>query len=370
MIKVLHIVSSLSKNSGVTCLMMSFLREIDKDKYSFDFAYFNETQNDTEIKNQILTLGGQYFKITKLNFFNCKALNVEIDRLLKNNKYDYIHCHESILVNFIYHTVVANKVKLIVHSHSSQLSNSLIGIIRNRLMVLGIKNKSDIMLSCSKEAGEYLFGSREFTESGIVIPNGIDFEKFKYSEEKREKIRTKYKINSEEFVLGTIGRCDKIKNQRYLLLILKSVLNKDKNMKLLLVGDGNELNMLKKFAIDNGIKDNCLFVGTQTNVNDYLCAMDVFLFPSKKEGFGVAIVEAQACGLPCIASLGVPSSTRISRNYWKIRTDSKSIVKWVNKIITIKNKKISRDYHIDYNNKLYIKNSVKLLEDVYLKGLN
>lgn len=87
-----------------------------------------------------------------------------------------------------------------------------------------------------------------------------------------------------------------------------------KNSKLLLVGEGSDHSSLVDKARELGIQNDVIFVGSVTNVADYLQAMDVFVFPSLYEGLGMALVEAQAMGLPAISSDTVPQSANISGN--------------------------------------------------------
>ena len=69
-----------------------------------------------------------------------------------------------------------------------------------------------------------------------------------------------------------------------------------------MVGDGSERTNCIHRARCLGVSDNCLFVGKQPNIVDYLCASDVLLLPSEQESFGLAALEAMAVQVPVIAS--------------------------------------------------------------------
>jgi glycosyltransferase involved in cell wall biosynthesis len=77
---------------------------------------------------------------------------------------------------------------------------------------------------------------------------------------------------------------------------------------LLLVGSGPDAATLAKLAQDSGCGDAVRFIGERENVSECIHAMDVFAFPSIAEGFGLALAEAMACGVPVVASAvgGVP----------------------------------------------------------------
>ena len=85
----------------------------------------------------------------------------------------------------------------------------------------------------------------------------------------------------------------------------------NENTRLLLVGDGYLKATIMKKTIELGITDKVIFIGVTEKVEDYLSAMDVFLFPSLFEGLGIALVEAQTNGLPCIYSDVIPSEANI-----------------------------------------------------------
>ena len=74
------------------------------------------------------------------------------------------------------------------------------------------------------------------------------------------------------------------------------------NSKLLLVGDGVMRQEIEEYAKELGIYDKVIFAGMKSNVNEYLSAFDIFVFPSIWEGMPLAVVEAQASGLPCFVS--------------------------------------------------------------------
>jgi len=83
--------------------------------------------------------------------------------------------------------------------------------------------------------------------------------------------------------------------------ILARVLKKTK-ARLVMVGDGSERTNAMHRARCLGVADNCVFVGKQPRIVDYLCASDILLLPSEQESFGLAALEAMACEVPVIAS--------------------------------------------------------------------
>ena len=108
-------------------------------------------------------------------------------------------------------------------------------------------------------------------------------------------------------VVCHVGRLARQKNHRRILSLLNQLTRQDESIYGLLIGTGPLDAQLRSAAQSSHIQ----FLGSRTDVADLLCAADVFLFPSLHEGLGIAAVEAQACGLPCIASTNVPDSADI-----------------------------------------------------------
>ena len=103
--------------------------------------------------------------------------------------------------------------------------------------------------------------------------------------------------------------------------IFEEYQKRNPNSALMLVGDGALQEKTENMAKDMGISQKVLFVGAVDNVGDYLCAMDVFLFPSLFEGLGIALIEAQAVGLPCVASASIPTECLINSNCFTLALD-------------------------------------------------
>ncbi|MFI3213760.1 MAG: glycosyltransferase, partial [Eubacteriales bacterium] len=128
-------------------------------------------------------------------------------------------------------------------------------------------------------------------------------DQFAYNEKKREELRNQLLIQ-DKFVIGHVGRFSPVKNHKYLLEILEACMEqmKQKEVILLLVGDGPLREEIMEQAIAKGLSSHVIFVGNQREVWDYYQAMDFFLLPSFYEGLPGTAIEAQCSGLPCILS--------------------------------------------------------------------
>nr|WP_300767196.1 glycosyltransferase [uncultured Acetatifactor sp.] len=238
--------------------------------------------------------------------------------ILCNTAYDVAHIHSgstSVLAYSAREASMNGVKRIIVHSHSSGLRENIRHFLIKTYSAHIFRSFVTDYCACSLEAAKWKF-PKDRMEEVKILRNGIDIEKFSYNKITRREIRDKYCIDEETLVLGHVGRFTYEKNQAFLLGILQIYTKRfiDKKVKLILVGDGNELENVRTKATVLGIEDDVLFVGTSSTVSDYMQCFDIFLFPSLYEGLGIVSVEAQASGLPVIASKGIPESMKVTDN--------------------------------------------------------
>ena len=285
MIRILHIVGSISTISGVMNFIMNYYKLIDKEKVQFDFLYFIDTEDNFNI--EINKLGGNTYFVNKPSVKNI---------LQTFKEFEY-------LVHFINHFCKKYNIKhLITHAHTTKYSDNPKNALRNRIMCFGLNNTATDLFACSKAAGEFYYGKKAVKGGKVkIIPNAINLEKYKFNETIRNKLRKELNIEN-KFVIGHIGRMAPPKNQKFLLKIFREVKKEKNNAILLIIGDGPLRNEIEK-EIDNlNIGDSVILLGVRNDVPELLMAMDVFVLPSLYEGLPVVCVEAQAAGLRCMLS--------------------------------------------------------------------
>lgn len=145
----------------------------------------------------------------------------------------------------------------------------------------------------------------------VMIPNGISVEDFRFSPEVRQQVRKEFGAeDSRDFLLCTVGRLAPEKNYGFLLLVLKALIQRMKTpsgqeearFRLLFVGEGPEETALRELAEELEISSRVDFLGNREDVPRLLMGADCFLLSSFFEGLPLVLVEAQASGLPCVAS--------------------------------------------------------------------
>lgn len=278
---------------------------IDSDFYQIDYVVFGDEIGEYE--EELIKKGCNVYHLSQPSLSYINYLK-ELYRLIKGNGYKVVHAHT--MFNSGWAMLIAKMCGVptrISHSHSidEQPDKSWIQRLYEKVMQLIIINLSTHYVGCGVKAGEMLFGKTRYHKKGVTILNGIDTKKFAYSETNREEMRKKLEI-IDNFVIGHVGHLAEVKNQSFLINLMPKILEKKKNAKLLLLGEGEDRQKLEKQIIDLDLSRNIIMTGNVTDVHKYLSAMDAFVFPSLYEGMPLSVIEVQTNGLPCVMSDNIP----------------------------------------------------------------
>lgn len=358
-LKILQVVN-LNKESGVASIVMNLYRNINSDKIQFEFITWNIDKTHSYIE-EILTRGDQVHIVPyyKKNWCCFKKNVVEI---LAHGDFYGIHCHEYLVsIPFLYWSKKKDIPLRIIHSHNPTIDSW----IKRKITVfsrLVFKRYATTYVACSQDASDFLFGKNV---SPLILKNGIDVKKYKYSDEIHIALRSKLGLDN-KFVIGNIGRMVLQKNQHFLLHVFAHISNENPNAFLLLIGDGELMPQLKKEAKELGLDNKILFTGIKSNISELLNVMDVFVLPSLYEGLPLVLIEAQANGLPCIISDNITSEVKINSNLLMLSLNDGSKV-WSKKIQESENSRISSGEENIANAGFDINLSARILEKLYLQ---
>lgn len=297
---------------GTESFIMSQYRKINREIIQFDFLnVFNEP---IACEEEIKSLGGVIYNLNMSRRKGMKQYHRNLRAFFSEHheKIDIIHCNFQSLIN-IDLLIYAKKFGIkgrIAHAH-----NSGYGTEPNFLQKLIIANNKKKLskcvttyFACSSLAGKWMFGHNNAT----VIHNAIDTNKFVFNSDVREKVRSLYGLTDEKLILF-VGRLDPQKNPIFLIEIFNEIIKMDSKMKLFIIGDGILRHDVEQEIEKYKLWDSVKLLGTRSDVKDFLQAADSFLLPSKFEGLGIVLIEAQAAGLPCYTSMDVvPSEVNIT----------------------------------------------------------
>ena len=357
-IRVLHVLQRMEAG-GTQALLMNIYRNIDRTKVQFDFLV--EYPDKQFYDDEIIKLGGKIYYTNVRKDYNIIKFKNQLKKILKSDiNYKIIHVHAYTIGYFVLKTAKKCGVPIrIAHSHSNSMTKNLKTPIKKILRKLYTKYATDLF-ACSNEAGKFLYGDKEFK----VLKNAIDSQKFIFSQDTREKVRKKFGL-SDSFVVGHVGRFKPEKNQSFLIDVFNEIKMKKKNAKLILVGDGPQENNIRQKVLEHKLENDVIFLKNRNDVNEIYMGMDVFVFPSLYEGLGIVAIEAQATGLPVLASNRIPAETFISPIIKKLDINDNPI-KWADLAISIKpNKRENmRKFIIEY--KYDIIDCCKNIQEYYI----
>lgn len=343
-------------NGGVEAVIMNYYRQIDKDKFQFDFIV--DSDSLLPQRSEIESLGGKIYIVPP--YSKVGAYRKALSKIFKEN--NYIIVHSNLTTLNIFPLRVAKKCGIpvrISHSHNSMGKGEFL----KTCLKLCFRVFSNLYLTerfaCSEHAGEWLFKGKKFK----VINNSIPYEKYLFSLETREKLRSLYNFSKNDIVIGHIGRFNSQKNHVFIINLYKKLLESNSNYKLFLIGEGPEKAKIKNMILEMGISNNVIIVDSVNNAFDYYNLFDVFVLPSNYEGFGNVVVEAQVNGLSTLVSNKVPIATQISNQVEFLPLEYS---KWVEKIkhISLSRGTSNLDYKYDL---LY---NTKRLEGIYYELIN
>lgn len=331
-IKVLVLCASL-KIGGAEKVAQSIALCAPEEEFEFHYLVFHEDVGQYEA--ELTEKGCRIHRLPEPsdNYFHFLR---ELFRLIRTHNFHVVHAHTMFNCGLVMLIAKLCGVPVrITHSHSALINgHSIVKTVYETLMRFLILTCSTELVSCGIQAGNRLFGEKAFRERGHLILNGVDICRFRFNEESRRRIRSEQNLEN-RFVLGHVGHLSEVKNQSFLIRLMPDILPHRPNSVLLLLGDGEDRPMLEKLVNQHALEDHVIFTGNVSNVEDYLSAMDVFVFPSLFEGMPLSLLEVQANGLPCVVSDSVPKDVFVTDLVHPLSL-STSPQEWIGQILGIR----------------------------------
>lgn len=331
MTRVLHVIGAMDRG-GAETTVMNLYRAMDRSRIQFDFLVHEERECDFD--EEIRDMGGRIFRVPRFTGVNlARYARLCAETFAAHPEHRVIHGHiGSSAAVYLAQAKRAGRFA-IAHSHAQFFLPGLAGI-EFRVVSWPTRFVADWFFACSPEAGRDRFGRRVVEGDRFAVLNGgIDLGR--YACDDAARLRAKRALGVEgRPVLGHVGRLAEEKNHRFLLEVFARIERKLPGAVLLLAGRGPLEAELRACAADLGIGDSVRFLGVRDDVPEVLRALDVFLLPSVKEGLALAAVEAEAVGLPCVLSTGVPPIARITDRAVRLPLDA-GIEAWAERALEL-----------------------------------
>jgi len=359
---------------GVQVLTLNVEKRI-QEEYSFIYLIDYSNKKDKEFI-EANNLNYKTLNICEKSSFILKAWRLFwfTYRSLKQLRPQIYHINDTYAGTALVRLTAARLagIKTVVHSHQSFPGDYLrkmkrSRVIANRALGIILSLLSDQLVACSKQAADWMFGYNN-TNKLTIVKNGINLNKFVFCADSRERTRNKLGIDKRDYVIGHVGRFDEQKNHKMLIEIFATMQRNRQNLKLLLIGNGDLFDTVYSQIIAENMIEKVIIIKETREVEQYLCAMDLFLFPSLYEGFGIAAIEAQVSGLVCMLSNAVPDEAVISKRASII--NNKDPVTWIRQaLIHVARGFYSRNVDIRQFELFSIEHTANSYKDIYRRVL-
>lgn len=235
---------------------------------------------------------------------NIKAYK-QLKEIINDNEYDIIHCHTPVggaLTRIASRKSRKKGAKIVYTAHGfhfykgAKKKNWLVFYPLEKML----SRLTDVLITINKEDYNLSKGKFKAKQTKYIPGVGIDIKKFNNKKYDTDKKRRYLGVETDDFVMISVGELNANKNHRIVIEALSKL--KNPKIKYLICGQGYLLEELKKLTQDLGVENQVKFLGFRNDIKKLLNSSDLFVFPSYREGLSLSVMEAMASGLPVIAS--------------------------------------------------------------------
>ena len=328
--------------SGIDNYLLETFRAIDTARVQFDFLFRYEPPFTGE---QLEELAGRGARVAALHIeekqhpiLKQAQEAVRLVQFFSKNRYHVIEINMTSTFMCLQTSMIARlfgtRVR-IVHAHDAATSESLGKKALKRLAAPLLRASATDYWACAPEAARYLFGEKPVSRGDwSLIRNSIDVSRFEFDPLERRQARSELGLD-DAFVVGIIGRVTEQKNHAFALEVFAEAARLRADAQLVVVGDGPLIDQVQRRTDELGLQDRVVFLGSRTDVPRLLSAFDALLAPSHHEGFPIIAIEAQATGVPTLASTAYPETSAIVPGLLVRKSLSDSSQEWASELVAL-----------------------------------
>lgn len=230
-------------------------------------------------------------------------------------------------------------------------------------------------IAVSEATKKFLIEKRKLKSNKIkVIYHGINLNYDKENIYNREDLRKKFNIDEKDFVIGYFGRLSYAKGLENLFESFLKINTKHNNVKLLIIGEGELENYLRKYTIEKNINNKCIFINFQSNIQKYYTLIDLYILPSLSEGINLGLLEAMYNKSLVLSSDAGGSSEIVTDKYNGFLFPKENFLEMEEKILyIIDNYKslqtLSENAHTTITDKFDMAQNISKIQNFFVKFL-
>ncbi|HED06152.1 MAG TPA: glycosyltransferase family 1 protein [Ignavibacteria bacterium] len=291
--------SCLSKSwGGMEMFTLTAVKQLHERNINVELLCIAESRIHMEANN----IGVIIHPLKSSGYLNPFSV-LKLALIIQKRKFDLIHTHASkdlwMLVPAL--KIIKNSIPLILTKHVGSY------IVKKDKLHKWLYNRVTFALAISNVIKKNLIATCHLPEDKILLlHDGVDIGKFNPSKINRETVRKEFSITGKELLIGMLARFSPGKGHEEFLSTAKSLNKLYDNLKFMIVGEASRgeskyAESIKSIASEYGL-NNIIFTGFRSDIPEVLAAMDIFVFPSHAEAFGIALVEAMAMGKPSVCA--------------------------------------------------------------------
>lgn len=291
---------------GLTmCFFKSLIKELIEEGNTVDIAC---NESDYKVDDYYRELGCRIYPVnwtrSPLSFSNIGAIK-ELKRIVQENRYDIVHCHTPIAgacTRLACKSLRKNGVKVFYTAHGFHFYKG--APLLNWLIYYPIEKScsryTDVLITINREDYELARQKMKAKRIEYVPGVGIDVGHFRDTVTDRTAKRKEFGFSDDDFLLLSVGELNANKNHQIVINALAKT--QDPHIHYVIAGEGELHGFLEDLARKLGVADQVHLIGYRNDVADLYKMADVDVFPSIREGLGLAALEGMAAGLPLICS--------------------------------------------------------------------
>lgn len=291
--KVLAVLTGEMCFDGITNSVLNYYRAMDRG--GMEIGIVSARGTDPEMKKNFEDIGCRVYPLENRDTSPARYF-MQLMGILRREKYDILHAHGNSATLAIETTAafLAGCPVRIVHSRNSFCEHTKADKLLRPLMYATYTDG----FACGEKAGKWLFGNRPFT----VINNGKDIDRFLFQPDVRRSYREKLGVSDDTILLGHVGLFHRQKNHPFLIDVFENVCQRSDQYRLVLIGEGEDREKIERLVQEKGLSDKVFFLGRRSDVDAWIQALDIMVFPSLFEGMPNVVLEWQLAGLPSLIS--------------------------------------------------------------------